>query len=435
MNVTAKEYKRAIADARRDASREYGFHQSAFINYKEKAGYFFCIYFFSEEAVLTVKPIYVDDLWWEIWNTPKNMSHPKSLRGRGVYSVPGQILTSYTLPDSNNCGSVIDISATIASLFGKITDVIENFLLDNPSPINFYPDESKMPYDPDRLLYLMSLIKNMRYEEALDIIKTARKNGYRCNFRSGPFIDSYTYIKCYCKNRIFIPKILNVLFRNDNFYKNASQSYNSANAFLRQKPMPVTPWYVKIPGWSYYVVLLIVIIITFFLGGGVRYRTLFGTPYLTPHWVGIIVGLAFALIPILIFAIKNRRSSKDKGIVGSYLIFSVLSGVFMYIFTPIGIIWFCGINYRLRDHQQFTTRAVVTDDRWEYKTHTRGLGTTIHYVNVLDLPEEHRKITAVDGYIHYMPTDTEFDLVYSKGFLGFDIFEDAINIRYPSEDY
>ncbi|MDE6697337.1 MAG: hypothetical protein K2K25_10700, partial [Muribaculaceae bacterium] len=56
------------------------------------------------------------------------------------------------------------------------------------------------------------------------------------------------------------------------------------------------------------------------------------------------------------------------------------------------------------------------------------------YVNILDLPEEHRKITAVDGYIHTMPTDTEFDLVYCKGFFGIDIFENAINIRYPSEN-
>ena len=43
-------------------------------------------------------------------------------------------------------------------------------------------------------------------------------------------------------------------------------------------------------------------------------------------------------------------------------------------------------------------------------------------------------LKAVDGYIHCFPTATEFNLVYSKGFFGIDVFEDAINIRYPSED-
>ncbi|MDE6561935.1 MAG: hypothetical protein K2K75_11195 [Muribaculaceae bacterium] len=118
--MTAKEYKKALVAARREANHQYGFHQSTFINYMEKAGYFFCIYFFPEKAVLTVKPIYVDDLWWEIWHTPKNTKQSLSLRGRGVYSVPAQTLTSYTLPDSNRSGSFEDLCAKIDSIFSNL---------------------------------------------------------------------------------------------------------------------------------------------------------------------------------------------------------------------------------------------------------------------------------------------------------------------------
>ncbi|MDE6696711.1 MAG: hypothetical protein K2K25_07510, partial [Muribaculaceae bacterium] len=210
--MTAKEYYRAIVAARKDASHQYGFRQSAFINYKEKAGYFFCIYFFSEKAELTVKPMYADDLWWEIWKTPENKNYPMSLRGRGVYSVPGQILTSFPLPDSHNCKSFTDVSAKIATIFSKAMDEIDKFLLDNPVSINFYPDESKMQNDPDRLLLLMALIRNMRYEEALDIIETDKRDGHTCLFKNGPFIDSYKYIKYYCTDRTLRPKILNTIF-------------------------------------------------------------------------------------------------------------------------------------------------------------------------------------------------------------------------------
>ncbi|MDE6554121.1 MAG: hypothetical protein K2K98_14345 [Muribaculaceae bacterium] len=432
--MTAKEYKKALVAARREANHQYGFHQSAFINYMEKAGYFFCIYFFPEKAVLTVKPIYADDLWWEIWHTPNNMNHSRSLRGRGIYSVPAQTLTSYILPDRHSSCSFECLCAKIDSIFRKAIDEIDRFLIDNPFPANFYPDESKMMHDPDRLLYLMALIRNMRYDEALEIIDTAKRNVHKCAFKNGPFIDSYTYIKCYCKNRNLIPKILDTLFRHDYIYKYATQTYKNANAYLKQNPYFDTPWYQNIPTWCISIIILIIlfaiIVPTAFASAAVGYKTL----YLTPKWVWGIGSLTCVLIALLIFSIRFRNPFKDIGALMFFLPISIVSGMIGYFITDIGITWFYAVNYWHRGPQQFTTIAVVTDDKWEYETHEGRGKTRVHYVNVLDLPDEHRKIKAVDGYIHCFPTDTEFDLVYSKGFFGIDVFEDAINIRYPSED-
>lgn len=428
--MTAKEYYRAIVAARKDASHQYGFRQSAFINYKEKAGYFFCIYFFSEKAELTVKPMYADDLWWEIWKTPENKNYPMSLRGRGVYSVPGQILTSFSLPDSHNCKSFTDVSAKIASIFSKAMDEIDKFLLDNPVSINFYPDESKMQNDPDRLLLLMALIRNMRYEEALDIIETAKRDGHTCLFKNGPFIDSYKYIKYYCTGRTLFPKILNTIYRPKYSYNSAAQTYKNANAFLNQNPSFNVPWYKRIPNWLISIILATIIIASAFAKGVPGYRTL----YLTPKWVLIIGGMTFALIPLVLFAIWARKSFKEPGTFCFYILISFICGFMGYGITAMGTAWFYAINYWFREPQQITTKAIVTADRWDYVTYERHQGKRVHYVNILDLPEEHRSITAVDGYIHTMPTDTEFDLVYCKGFFGIDIFENAINIRYPSEN-
>ena len=70
--MTRKELKKKIADERRRQGRKYGFRQSAYINFKVESGYFFCIYNFSGNFKLTVKPMYADDLWWEIWGAEDN---------------------------------------------------------------------------------------------------------------------------------------------------------------------------------------------------------------------------------------------------------------------------------------------------------------------------------------------------------------------------
>lgn len=428
--MTAKEYHRAMVASRGDASHKYGFHQSAFINYMEKGGYFFCIYFFSTKAELTVKPMYVDDLWWEIWHTPKNTNRSKSLRGRGVYSISGQILTTYSLPTPSNCKSFTDISSKVDSIISRAMDEIDKFLLDNPIAINFYPDESKMQNDPDRLLLLMALVRNMRYDEALDIIERAKRDGHKCQFKNGRFIDSYKYIKYYCSDRTLLPKILNIIYRPKFFYNSAAQTYKNANAFLNQNPFYNVPWYKRIPDWLITFIIVAIYFASAFAQGAPGYRTL----YLTPKWVLITGGMIFALIPLVLIAIWARDSFKEPGTFCIYLLICIISGTLGYGLTAMGTAWFYAINYWFREPQQITTKAIVTADRWDYETYERYHGNRVHYVNILELPEEHRKITAVDGYIHTMPTDTEFDLVYTKGFFGIDIFENAINIHYPSEN-
>ena len=66
--MTDKEYQKMIADARRSVSRKYGFRQSSYVNFKVESGYFFCLYFLTGDVRLTVKPMYADDLWWNIWD-------------------------------------------------------------------------------------------------------------------------------------------------------------------------------------------------------------------------------------------------------------------------------------------------------------------------------------------------------------------------------
>lgn len=73
--MTDREYQKMIADARRGVSRKNGFRQSSYINFKVEDGYFFCLYFLTDVR-LTVKPMYADDLWWDIWESTENKNEP-----------------------------------------------------------------------------------------------------------------------------------------------------------------------------------------------------------------------------------------------------------------------------------------------------------------------------------------------------------------------
>ena len=107
--MNSKEYNKKIADARRNESRKFGFRQSSYINFKVEAGYFFCLYFLTEEARLTVKPMYADELWWDIWNATENKNEPLSLRGTGAYSLSGQVLASYKIAETTDDSKLADM--------------------------------------------------------------------------------------------------------------------------------------------------------------------------------------------------------------------------------------------------------------------------------------------------------------------------------------
>lgn len=205
--MTDKEYNKMIADVRRSVSRKYGFRQSSYVNFKVESGYFFCLYFLTGDVRLTVKPMYADDLWWNIWDASDNKNEPLSLRGTGSYSLSGQILTSDEITKVADKGELTNI---IDGMFKNATDAISKFIIANPNADTFFPDESKMDYDPDRLLYLIALIHNGKEEDALAIIKEARKNKHRCIFQSGMFSDSYTYIRRWCNREQATIRIRNV---------------------------------------------------------------------------------------------------------------------------------------------------------------------------------------------------------------------------------
>ncbi|WP_143089280.1 hypothetical protein [Prevotella sp. KH2C16] len=76
--MTRKEFDKVSDRERKDVSKDFGWRQSGYLNWKITQGYYFAVFHLSlPEAYLTVKPLYVDDLWWDIFELPENKEAPK----------------------------------------------------------------------------------------------------------------------------------------------------------------------------------------------------------------------------------------------------------------------------------------------------------------------------------------------------------------------
>lgn len=195
------ELRKLSDSARRKVSRNFGFRQSGYINWIVKDGYFFSLQHLGFANVyLEAKPMYADDLWWDIFNLSENKKCPTSLRGIGAFSIHAAQLKEYAF--LNECAeenNEEELSKKWQNIFCLAVQDIENFLRNHPNADTFIPNKN-CNYDADKLLYFITLLHNGRKNEVVQAIKELKAKGHSCQFcdwASG--MDSYDFILKWCK--------------------------------------------------------------------------------------------------------------------------------------------------------------------------------------------------------------------------------------------
>lgn len=195
------ELRKLSDSARRKVSRNLGFRQSGYINWIVKDGYLFCLQHLGFASVyLEAKPMYADDLWWDIFNLSENKKCPTSLRGIGAFSIHAAQLKEYAF--LNECAeenNEEELSKKWQNIFCLAVQYIENFLRNHPNADTFIPNKN-CNYDADKLLYFITLLHNGRKNEVVQAIKELKAKGHSCQFcdwASG--MDSYDFILKWCK--------------------------------------------------------------------------------------------------------------------------------------------------------------------------------------------------------------------------------------------
>ncbi len=196
--MTSKEFEKLGKATRKEIGKKYGFKQRDYLSYKIVDGYFFALnHLASSDAFLVVKPMYADDLWWDIFQCPENKKAPKSLRGMGAFSVRGTKIASYMVfPGSWKQYTEEMIISIWQKIFPVVEKDIESFISAHPNPDKYFPE----PTDANKrvnLLYILALLWNGDTEEAADIVKNALSKGESSGMAAidgEKTIDGYDYI-------------------------------------------------------------------------------------------------------------------------------------------------------------------------------------------------------------------------------------------------
>ena len=206
-------------NTRRQVGREFGFRQNSYINWKVEQGYFFCLehliayHLANTTTILTVKPLYADDLWWEIFDCQECLKAPMSLRGVGAFAVPSQTISDYgaiaqkIFAENIDENSAEELDVIWHEIFEAVASDIERFLQENPDPDRFVPDESRVSLNYGGLLSLMALIRQGREEEAVAIIRERQGKGECCGLVAGAVDDDeededgYDFILKWCREK------------------------------------------------------------------------------------------------------------------------------------------------------------------------------------------------------------------------------------------
>ena len=194
---------------RKQVSKKYGWKQSDYINWKIVSGYYFCLYHCTlENAFIEVKPLFVDDLWWEIFEMSENQLAPKSLRGLGAFAITGVKLKEYLVFDSTKISisdyTEVEIDKTWDDMFKIIEQDIAFFLVENPVPDSFSPSDGQKYGWVSPLYTLMMDIHSGNLNKALeriDYFKSHGKNGGSSGY-IGPKGDAFEYITEWCTKRL-----------------------------------------------------------------------------------------------------------------------------------------------------------------------------------------------------------------------------------------
>ena len=204
--MTSKEFEKADDSTRKAIGKEYGFKRCSYISYKIVGGYFFTLnHLCAPDAFLEVKPMYADDLWWDIFQCPDNKKAPKSMRGNGAFSVSSEKVATYPVfPGSWKQYTEEMIESVWRDVFQRVEQDVESFLAAHPDPDKYFPK----PPAPDRdvaLLYLLALLHTGALEEAEIMVKEEISKGYSSGMLrdiGGREISGYEYMLDWIHDRM-----------------------------------------------------------------------------------------------------------------------------------------------------------------------------------------------------------------------------------------
>ena len=136
------------------------------ISIRERNGHCYCA------SMERIKPLWIDDLLWDILGMPENKNEPVSLRAIGAFTVFGSEI--YSDESELEMWEIEELEKHVCKYIEHFYQNIQAFGIEK-----FYECMDASPYHQE-LRKSLSLIYEKKYEEALDYLNTQGR-GHFCN--------------------------------------------------------------------------------------------------------------------------------------------------------------------------------------------------------------------------------------------------------------
>jgi len=199
-----KELKNSIMKIVKANIKPYGFRTKDGFIWHVQNGFFFTMTLFiscpDDENCnfyinVSVKPMYADNLFWDIMDMRPNKDEPLSLRAVGAFALSGvPVIDKHVKMEKFEISAleelVKDSLKTLSDLLQQVKDNEEDW---------FYAEEKKhFRYYQDDALRLMMLLHFEKYTEAMDYIRNSDND-------SGGFVNAgkslYENVNRYCRQK------------------------------------------------------------------------------------------------------------------------------------------------------------------------------------------------------------------------------------------
>lgn len=197
-----KDMDKQITVALKNHVKQFGYKKIDFYAYRKYKDYFISICFDSGDSAVTacayIKPFFIDDVFWDVFDISSNKERPMSLRANGAFTIHGIV--------------PVEKSGEIKESLDEIDSIVQNLLEETDAEcIRFIDDlgddvdnyiavAQKLERDVS-LQKMLFHIKNNRLEEALILAKEELEKGHHGGYGTGDK-NIYEFVVDYCNKRL-----------------------------------------------------------------------------------------------------------------------------------------------------------------------------------------------------------------------------------------
>lgn len=169
-----KEMKKYLEDKTKETFKTYNLKKKDYMFYISKNNMFYSIMFSMSNNIIKVyfyaKPLWIDDILWDILNMNSNKTAPISLRSVGAFTINSQIrVNEYNVENEEEINKVINNSFN--DLLKLSNDYNESYYLNDYTNISYQKE----------MIYTIVLIHNKEYEKALNFLNNTKVSDFVSN--------------------------------------------------------------------------------------------------------------------------------------------------------------------------------------------------------------------------------------------------------------